>query len=1031
MNPSGWNEDPLALETHYQLTQSFKNLRQLLKQNRKKGYFQVERRPWILLLGAPGSGKSSLLAHSELELFSPTQTSKKTVKPTRLLDWWIGEDVVFLDPAGKFACPEAIDTREHFIWKNLLKYCKQYHGNPGIDGVLLVLDAPFFYHLEEKKRESFIQCLSRQLLFINEFNGATSVNLIITQCDRIAGYTDFFADLTTKEQNQTFGFALNENALKSFTQKLETQSQEIVRRVSSKLIWRLHHEQSLIRRMHIKDLPLQFEMVNKQVEQFVTELPWNDTLTLNGIYYCSTGQSAETLNWFALTEILNTNNLPVSASSLSNKNKSLFIHDTLKTIISDTKNFPITPIKNGTATRILGIIIALLVILSSALFWHRGYQESLERLHQVENTLSVTPPTTVVTQTLPWMINLNRLQSTLDELAKNSLSAASWMGLIQSERLHKLIEQQYQQQLISSFQPYLLALLTTQIQLGLKQNDLGLYNVLKTYLMLVDPKRYNRDAVTQWFMFKWRTQYPHDSILQGKLLNHLNALLDLKPLNWPKDTQLIRQAQSALQQLPIANLIFLEMQDKFPALESSIFSQPISGVNLSEATIPELYSSAHFNTIYTQLIPEMVNHLDQGNWVLGNAKIPPINPDQKNKIIQDVRKIYVEFYSNIWLSMLQNINLYPPQTIAQTQQLIEQFTNPQSSFMNLLKIIIGNGQLIEKFGEKSPTQSPSSSAIINLISKSNGDVELKNNLINLKSYLDPINQAADVMKASYGATVLRFQQHGAKDPISDLFNIAKNRPQPIQQWLNTIALSSWNVLLANSRTYINTVWSSTIVPEYNAKIKNKYPIFSQSFDQLNLNDFTHFFGNNGTIQTFFQYVLQPFVNISGNYWTWNALNNKTIGIQQSTLDMLLRASLIQQMFFTDDPNIIGFKFLMLPTAFSTNLVSVTVNLNGQIAVFHGSDQQSQVFNWPGPQSEQVVITFTSSDGKTTTITTEGPWAWFKIIDQTALMTTGNPQIFNLAIQSGDLSATFQLKSDNVMNPFIPGILGSFRCPESL
>ena len=59
------------------------------------------------------------------------------------------------------------------------------------------------------------------------------------------------------------------------------------------------------------------------------------------------------------------------------------------------------------------------------------------------------------------------------------------------------------------------------------------------------------------------------------------------------------------------------------------------------------------------------------------------------------------------------------------------------------------------------------------------------------------------------------------------------------------------------------------------------------------------------------------------------MNGKTLNISQNTLDQLLRASLIQQMFFTNNLKQPSFRFNLVPLALSNQIKSFVFNLSGQ------------------------------------------------------------------------------------------------------
>ena len=72
--------------------------------------------PWYLMIGPPESGKSTALRNSGLKfpyLSNRGGGAGRSVSPTRHCDWWLTNEAVFLDAAGRYIASE--DDREEWI----------------------------------------------------------------------------------------------------------------------------------------------------------------------------------------------------------------------------------------------------------------------------------------------------------------------------------------------------------------------------------------------------------------------------------------------------------------------------------------------------------------------------------------------------------------------------------------------------------------------------------------------------------------------------------------------------------------------------------------------------------------------------------------------------------------------------------------------------------------------------------------------------------------------------------------------------
>jgi type VI secretion system protein ImpL len=80
----------------------------------------------------------------------------------------------------------------------------------------------------------------------------------------------------------------------------------------------------------------------------------------------------------------------------------------------------------------------------------------------------------------------------------------------------------------------------------------------------------------------------------------------------------------------------------------------------------------------------------------------------------------------------------------------------------------------------------------------------------------------------------------------------------------------------------------------------------------------------------------------------------------------------------------------------------------------------------------VRITFSPPiAGTPTTIKRDGPWAWFRLLDEAQVTQSSLTDRFNVTFEVGGRSATFELRANSVNNPFSLTSLEQFRCPGSL
>jgi type VI secretion system protein ImpL len=60
----------------------------------------------------------------------------------------------------------------------------------------------------------------------------------------------------------------------------------------------------------------------------------------------------------------------------------------------------------------------------------------------------------------------------------------------------------------------------------------------------------------------------------------------------------------------------------------------------------------------------------------------------------------------------------------------------------------------------------------------------------------------------------------------------------------------------------------------------------------------------------------------------------------------------------------------------------------------------------------------------------GPWAWFHLLDQGHLRSSGAPGTFSLDFANGGNRATFTVRAEGSADPLTGTLVREFRCPWS-
>ena len=126
-----------------QLRERFEEAVATLKQKRRSGHTLYEL-PWYMIIGAPGSGKTTALVNSGLNFPLEQRSGKgalRGVGGTRNCDWWFTDEAVLLDTAGRYTTQDSDAGADSAGWSEFLALLRKYRKRRPINGVILAISA--------------------------------------------------------------------------------------------------------------------------------------------------------------------------------------------------------------------------------------------------------------------------------------------------------------------------------------------------------------------------------------------------------------------------------------------------------------------------------------------------------------------------------------------------------------------------------------------------------------------------------------------------------------------------------------------------------------------------------------------------------------------------------------------------------------------------------------------------------------------------------------------------------------------------
>ncbi len=966
----------------------------------------------VIFLGDEYSGKTTLL-QGITNKSGHTNTINQSEGGTYSGQWWLHDQYVCLEVPS--ISGQQQPTRN---WKRLLK---DMHGQLPIqcvESVLIILDVEMLQQYDDTRIRQHITRIRQEIQMIySEVRCDLPIYLIINKCDKIPGFTQFYAD--NQATDLSLGFSLGASSV-SNRSSMETNIQELNQQQQILQLAKIRATHDIHKKLLILNFPSRFKQLGNTILRYYDLFKEEDyglsNMPVYGVYFTSTLANAISSQYSG------------HATDLGASEYQCYFSKHLLKILSQYKGSHITRrqwldknskkiIKTVKVTSLSLVIISLGYNIFA--IYHRdtvlnkaltdigvfGFQRS----YSLQSVNSQSDFEVVYD-------DYQRLKSGFDSRYYRAI--ADLMGKTIFLYIDKMVMPRYVEENLRALSEYHQHWQTWSTQ-ERDDNQGEYYSTLRNLQMLVKPAHLEpavlgKDIANSLYPpsiseYTGKLVYPDifteyfkDYQQQGKYLRFLNSYYH----------KIVKQAQTDLADSNSINRYYGAL--KTILKKACTTSRPlITTGNIDDS--PYILSKAP-NCIYTKaaipkiIIPaitEFINSVTENDWVLYDDVQPHAltTEEFKNNVKAMLYHHYIDEYIHAWGGYIQAIDYHRYFDYSQASKALQSIPSKHSVMTSIVHVVHDNFSISDLLTDAKEYDKARLKKIVDdsqlLLDKDNP--YYKDYLANISKVQAEIENYAynQTNHAELLAKVNAIFMGDAQTPVysayvdslklkSQLNSVLKNQLIHLYE----VPLQSvWSLYTNQSAKVVQQLWQAQIMPQYHQSIQGHFPLanFGSGVDLNALNQFLQ--PQRGIIWQFIKtHLTHMLVKNTVGYKPaqWLTIS---MPFTDEFMTAINQADVISQHLFANSGYDLGFGFDILITP-NPRLKQVYLQAGNQHKEYTNGPECWQHLHWPDSDvdKETVLSVRTVNDKTYYSQEFQGPWGIFELLKQSSLLHQQGNQI---------------------------------------
>ncbi len=673
--------------------------------------------PWYVIVGPPGAGKTTALRASGLDfpmMPSGAKGGLRGVGGTRNCDWWLSNQGVLLDTAGRWL--EAEDAGEWFAFLDLIKRSRSRKPLNGIIVAVSVADLGGDTDIAVVAK----RCRDRIDEILGRLQMRLPVYVMFTKCDLIPGFIETFRDLNVTDRSQPWGYTFSlETPTAHLGATLRERFTELTSALERVATRRLGEVQRIEDRERIYAFPQQLAVFEENIATFVERVfednVFQETPMLRGVYFSSGTQEGRPIDRVMrrMAEAFGLRGevqLPAAPVDI----KSYFLRDVFANIVfpdADLATRSAAEIKRQARIRWItaAAIFTLALLISSfptyAWWQNRSLLGSTQALvDQVVAAREARAETPITIETLDPLRDRAELFRTY---AAEGPPVLMRFGMYQGGAVGPAVVELYGHVLRDELIGSIVEAESNHLdEFGRRMEALGdarpsvgehseMYDGLKAYLLLTSPAEPTQPApsgpIADWLVAqivdRWAAPReegrPTPASERARMSAHARtfvSLLEHDPaLALPRDAALVTRVRIALTRIPQSNLVLerliREMEESGYGLTLRGLVGPSVGAMTSRSSVRAAFTRRAWESRVRDLLSAPPESLTGEGWVLGPEMAQQhVDEAARDATLARLSSEYFRQYIEEWQEFVRGIRVAAPNGEVQSLTTLQDLT---------------------------------------------------------------------------------------------------------------------------------------------------------------------------------------------------------------------------------------------------------------------------------------------------------------------------------------------------------------------